>query len=44
MDLDAAGDGEWIRLKYMGVLDGGRDGQRGRGSFRGELGASHCNQ
>ena len=27
-----------------GVLDGGGDRQRGRGSFEGEFGASHCNQ
>jgi len=28
----------------MGVLDGGGDHQRGRGSFGGEIGASHCNK
>ena len=28
----------------MGVLDGGADRRRGRGSFGGEFGASHCNQ
>jgi len=28
----------------MGVLDGSGDRQRGRGSFSGEFGASHCNQ
>ena len=28
----------------MGVLDGGGDRQRGRSSFGGEYGASHCNQ
>jgi len=28
----------------MGVLDGGGDCQRGRGSFGGEFGASSCNQ
>jgi len=28
----------------MGVLDGGRDRQKGRGSYGGEFGASHCNQ
>jgi len=27
-----------------GVLDGGDDRQRERGSFGGEFGASHCNQ
>jgi len=26
------------------VLDGGGDLRRGRGSFGGEFGASHCNQ
>jgi len=28
----------------MGVLDGGGDRRRGRDSFGGEFGASHCNQ
>jgi len=28
----------------MGVLDGDGDRRRGRGSFVGEFGASHCNQ
>ena len=28
----------------MGVLDGGGNCRRGRGSFVGEFGASHCNQ
>jgi len=28
----------------MGVLDGGGDRRRERLSFRGEFGASHCNQ
>jgi len=28
----------------MGVLDRGADPRRGRGSFGGEFGASHCNQ
>jgi len=28
----------------MGVLDGGGDCRRVRGSFVGEFGASHCNQ
>ena len=43
MDPDAVGDGEWSRS--MGVLlDGGRDRRRGRDSFGGEFGASHCNQ
>jgi len=27
-----------------GVLDGGGDRRKGRGSFGGEFGASHCNQ
>jgi len=30
--------------RRMGVLDGGGDRRRGRGSFGGEFGASHCNQ
>ena len=43
---------EWIRLPFgmvgrvsrvMGVLDGGSDRRRGRGSFGCEFGASHCN-
>jgi len=28
----------------MGVLDGGGDRRRRRGSFGGEFGVSHCNQ
>ena len=28
----------------MGILDGGGDRRRGKGSFGGEFGASHCNQ
>ena len=28
----------------MGVLDFGGERRRGRGSFGGEFGASHCNQ
>jgi len=28
----------------MGVLDWGGDRRRGKGSFGGEFGASHCNQ
>ena len=28
----------------MSVLDGGGYRRRGRGSFEGECGASHCNQ
>ena len=44
---------EWIRMMFgtvsgvgrkMGVLDGGGDRQRRRGSFGSEFGASHCNQ
>ena len=43
---------DWIRVPLgavsgvglgMGVLDGGDDCRRGRGSFGGEFGASHCN-
>jgi len=30
--------------REMGVLDGSRGRRRGRGSFAGECGASHCNQ
>jgi len=30
--------------REMGVLDGSGDCGRGRGSFGGEFGASHCNQ
>jgi len=43
VDPDAVGDGEWGRLG-MDVLDGGCDCHRGRGSFGGEFGVSHCNQ
>jgi len=44
---------DWIRMLFgmvsgvgrgMGVLDGGGNRQRGRGSFGGEFGAFHCNQ
>ena len=44
--------GEWIQMPLgvvsgvsqgKGVLDGGSYCQRGRGSFGGEFGASHCN-
>jgi len=44
---------EWIRMPFrvvsgvgrgMGVLDGGGDRRKGKGSFGGEFGASHCNQ
>jgi len=44
---------DWIRMPFgmmsgvgrgMGVLDGGSDRLRERGSFGGEFGASHCNQ
>jgi len=44
---------DWIRMPFgvfsgigrgMGVLHGGNDRRRGRGSFGGEFGASHCNQ
>jgi len=43
---------DWIRMPFgvvsgvsrgMGVLDAGGDRRRGRGSFGGEFGASHCN-
>jgi len=30
--------------RRMGVLDGGSDRRRRRGSFGGEFGVSHCNQ
>jgi len=30
--------------RVMGVLDGGGDRRRGRGSFGNEFGAFHCNQ
>jgi len=43
VDLDAIGEDGWVGL-CMGVLDFGGDRQRGRGSFGGEFGASHCNQ
>jgi len=33
----------WVGRR-MGVLDGGGDCPRGRDNFRGEFGASHCNQ
>ena len=44
---------DWIRMPFgvvsgvgrgTGVLDGGGDRRRGRGSFGGEFWASHCNQ
>jgi len=44
---------DWIQMPFgvvrgvgrgMGVLDGGGDRRRGKGSFGGEFGASHCNQ
>jgi len=44
---------DWIRMPFgmvsgvgrgTGVLDVGGDRRRGRGSFEGEFGASHCNQ
>ena len=44
---------EWIQMPFgvvsgvgrgMGVLDEGGDRRRGKGSFGGEFGASHCNQ
>jgi len=44
---------EWIGMPFgvvswvgrgIGVLDGGGDRQRGRGSFAGEFGAAHSNQ
>jgi len=44
---------DWIQIPFgvvsgvgreMVILDGGGDRLRGRGSFRGEFGASHCNQ
>ena len=44
---------DWIRMPFelvngvgrrMGVLDRDSDRRRGRGSFGGEFGASHCNQ
>ena len=43
---------DWIRMPFgmvsgigrgMGVLDGGSDRRRGRSSFGGEFGMSHCN-
>jgi len=40
---DAVWDGEWVG-RGMGVLDGGSNRRRGRGSFVGEFWASHCNQ
>jgi len=30
--------------RVMGVIDGGGDRRRGRGSFGGKRGTSHCNQ
>jgi len=44
---------DWIQMPFrvvsvvglgMGVLDFGGDRRRGRSSFGGEFGASHCNQ
>jgi len=44
---------DWLRMPFgvmsgvgfsMGVLDGGGNCRRGRGSFVGEFGAFHCNQ
>ena len=43
MDPDAVWGGEWVGRR-MGVLDGGGDRRRGKSSFGGEFGASHCNQ
>jgi len=43
LDLDAVWSGEWGQSR-MGVLDGGGDRRRGRGSFGGKRGASRCNQ
>jgi len=43
VDPDAVGMVSGVG-RVMGVLDGGGDRQRGRGSFGGEIGASHCNQ
>jgi len=42
MDLDAVWGGDWVG-RGIGVLDGGGDRQKGRGSFRGEFGACLCN-
>jgi len=43
MDPDAIWGGEWVG-RGMGALDGDGDSRRGRDSFGGEFGASHCNQ
>jgi len=43
MDLDAVWHSEWGPSRYTGVLDGGRDRRRGRGSSGVELDAPHCN-
>jgi len=43
VDPDAVGMVSGVG-RGMGVLDGGRDRRRGRGSFGGEFRASHCNQ
>jgi len=42
-DLDAIWGDEWSWLTD-GVLDGGGDRPRGRGTFWGKCGASHCKQ
>jgi len=42
VDPDAVGMVSGV-ARGMGVLDGSRDHRRGRGSFGGEFGASHCN-
>jgi len=45
LDLDAIWSGEWGRSKNgLSILDGSGDRRRGRGSFVGKCGASHCNQ
>jgi len=38
---DAVGDGGWVGLWRMHVLDFGGDHRRGRGNFAGEFGALH---
>ena len=43
VDLDAVWYGEWVS-RGMGVLDGGGDHWRERGSFVGEFRGVHCNQ